>query len=426
MQAFSIENTDALEIIDSRGTPTVKARVVLESGAWGEAAVPSGASTGIHEARELRDGEAGRYQGKGVSQAVENVRTALKDVLRGRDSRDQEEIDRIMMEADGTRNKDRLGANALLAVSLANARAAAAAQGKPLYAALNGGQGRVLPIPMMNILNGGAHADNNVDIQEFMIRPHGAPSFHEGLRWCCEIYHTLGKLLRQRGLSTGVGDEGGFAPNLESDEQALRLILEAVETAGYLPGEEISLAVDAASSEWMTAEGIYRTPKGQKTYTSENLAAYWEDLAGRYPLVSLEDGMAEDDWTGWRILTQRLGGRMQLVGDDLFVTNVERLRRGIEEGAGNAILIKPNQIGTLTETAQAMRLASEAGWNAILSHRSGETEDPVIADLAVAYNVGQIKAGAPCRSDRVAKYNRLLEIERELGKRACYGTTTGK
>ena len=263
MQAFSIENTDALEIIDSRGTPTVKARVVLESGAWGEAAVPSGASTGIHEARELRDGEAGRYQGKGVSQAVENVRTALKDVLRGRDSRDQEEIDRVMMEADGTRNKDRLGANALLAVSLANARAAAAAQGKPLYAALNGGQGRVLPIPMMNILNGGAHADNNVDIQEFMIRPHGAPSFHEGLRWCCEIYHTLGKLLRQRGLSTGVGDEGGFAPNLESDEQALRLILEAVETAGYLPGEEISLAVDAASSEWMTAEGIYRTPKGQ-------------------------------------------------------------------------------------------------------------------------------------------------------------------
>lgn len=424
MQAYRIENIDGLEIIDSRGNPTLKARVTLCGGAWGEAAVPSGASTGVHEARELRDEEAGRYQGKGVSKAVENVRTVLKKTLKGMDARDQESVDRAMIDADGTENKDRLGANALLAVSLANARAAAASMGRPLYASLNQGRGRVLPVPMMNILNGGAHADNNVDIQEFMIRPHGAPSFREGLRWCCEIYHTLGRLLKNKGLSTGVGDEGGFAPHLDSDEQAIQLILEAVEEAGYLPGGEISLAIDAAASEWMTPEGRYRTPKGKREYTSDELAAYWEIMTQRYPLVSLEDGMAEDDWAGWRELTARLGGRIQLVGDDLFVTNAGRLKRGIEAAAGNAILIKPNQIGTLSQTAAAIRIADQAGWKAILSHRSGETEDPVIADLAVAYNVGQIKAGAPCRSDRAAKYNRLLEIERELGNTACYGTAS--
>ena len=422
MNDFSIKRVEAFEIIDSRGNPTVKARVILNGGGTGEAAVPSGASTGAHEAHELRDGDASRYGGKGVLQAAENACTELDRALEGQDARQQAEVDRTMQEADGTENKQKLGANAILAVSLANARAAASEAGQPLYRVLSEGKACLLPVPMMNILNGGAHASNNVDIQEFMIRPHGAPTFREGLRWCCEIYHTLGKLLREKGLSTGVGDEGGFAPDLQSDEEAIRLILEAVEKAGYAPGREISLAIDAAASEWQAENGLYRTPKGNQTYTSEELAAYCKKLGTRYPLVSLEDGMAEDDWEGWKLLTGMLGDRMQLVGDDLFVTNASRIQKGITEGAGNAVLIKPNQIGSLTETKEAIALSHKAGWKTIMSHRSGETEDAIIADLAVAFHCGQIKAGAPCRSDRVAKYNRLLEIEAELGNRAKYGT----
>ncbi|WP_071431391.1 phosphopyruvate hydratase [Angelakisella massiliensis] len=421
MKDFAITQVSALEILDSRGNPTVKARVTLECGAWGEAAAPSGASTGVHEAHELRDGDPARYGGKGTQKAVAQVEQVLNSAIRGMDAREQKAVDQAMMEADGTRNKEHLGANSILAVSLAVARAAAQATQQPLYRYLAEKTPPVLPVPMMNILNGGAHAANNVDIQEFMIRPHGAPSFGEGLRWCCEIYHTLGRLLRQRGLSTGVGDEGGFAPDLSSDEEALELIIQAVEQAGYQPGRDISLAIDAAASEWKAEGELYLTPKGQRPFTPAQLTAFWQDLALRYPLVSLEDGMGEDDWQGWKQLTAALGGRMQLVGDDLFVTNVKRLRRGLEEGAGNAVLIKPNQIGTLTETLEAVAMAQKAGWGVILSHRSGETEDPFIADLAVATACGQIKAGAPCRSDRTAKYNRLLEIEKELGPGARYG-----
>lgn len=421
MKDFAITQVSALEILDSRGNPTVKARVTLECGAWGEAAAPSGASTGVHEAHELRDGDPARYGGKGTQKAVAQVEQVLNSAIRGMDAREQKAVDQAMMEADGTRNKEHLGANSILAVSLAVARAAAQATQQPLYRYLAEKTPPVLPVPMMNILNGGAHAANNVDIQEFMIRPHGATSFGEGLRWCCEIYHTLGRLLRQRGLSTGVGDEGGFAPNLSSDEEALELIIQAVEQAGYQPGRDISLAIDAAASEWKAEGELYLTPKGQRPFTPAQLTAFWQDLALRYPLVSLEDGMGEDDWQGWKQLTAALGGRMQLVGDDLFVTNVKRLRRGLEEGAGNAVLIKPNQIGTLTETLEAVAMAQKAGWGVILSHRSGETEDPFIADLAVATACGQIKAGAPCRSDRTAKYNRLLEIEKELGPGARYG-----
>lgn len=421
MKDFAITQVSALEILDCRGNPTVKARVTLECGAWGEAAAPSGASTGVHEAHELRDGDPARYGGKGIQKAVAQVEQVLNSAIRGMDAREQKAVDQAMMEADGTRNKEHLGANSILAVSLAVARAAAQATQQPLYRYLAEKTPPVLPVPMMNILNGGAHAANNVDIQEFMIRPHGAPSFGEGLRWCCEIYHTLGRLLRQRGLSTGVGDEGGFAPNLSSDEEALELIIQAVEQAGYQPGRDISLAIDAAASEWKAEGELYLTPKGQRPFTPAQLTAFWQDLALRYPLVSLEDGMGEDDWQGWKQLTAALGGRMQLVGDDLFVTNVKRLRRGLEEGAGNAVLIKPNQIGTLTETLEAVAMAQKAGWGVILSHRSGETEDPFIADLAVATACGQIKAGAPCRSDRTAKYNRLLEIEKELGPGVRYG-----
>ena len=421
MKNFSIAQVSALEILDSRGNPTVKARVVLDGGAWGEAAAPSGASTGVHEAHELRDGDPARYGGKGTRRAAQLVEQAIAPAIRGLDARQQREVDQAMMEADGTRNKERLGANSILAVSLATARAAAQALEQPLYRYLAGEKGMILPVPMMNSLNGGAHASNNVDIQEFMIRPHGAPSFSEGLRWCAEIYHILGKLLRQRGLNSGVGDEGGFAPNLSSDEEALELILEAVKQAGYEPGRDVSLAIDAAASEWKAEVELYLTPKGQRAFTPHQLAAYWEELALRYPLVSLEDGMGEDDWQGWKLLTAALGGRMQLVGDDLFVTNVKRLRRGLEEGAGNAVLIKPNQIGTLTETLDAVTMAQKAGWGVVLSHRSGETEDTFIADLAVATGCGQIKSGAPCRSDRVAKYNRLLEIEKELGTEGRYG-----
>ena len=407
----AIKQVTALEILDSRGNPTVRAGVELEDGTWGWANAPSGASTGIHEAHELRDGDPARYRGKGTLQAVENIRGPLARAVTGLPAADLPRVDRTMINADGTENKKRLGANSILAVSLACARAAAASQGQPLWQWLWPQKKKLLPVPMMNILNGGAHARNNVDIQEFMILPRGVGSFGEGLRRCAEVYHALGAILGERGLGTGVGDEGGFAPNLSSDEEALDLILRAIGRAGYRPGEEVALALDAAASEWKKeSEEDYRTPKGGKTRNREELCAYWEDLVGRYPIVSLEDGAAEDDWEGWKLLTGRLGNKIQLVGDDLLVTNLQRLRRGIEEKAGNAILIKPNQIGTLSETLEAVSLAQERGWGVVMSHRSGETEDPVIADLAVATGCGQIKAGAPCRSERVAKYNRLLEI----------------
>ena len=406
-----IRRVMALEILDSRGNPTLRAGVELGDGSAGWANVPSGASTGVHEAHELRDGDPSRYGGKGVLRAAENVTGPLAAAVKGLDARDQEAVDRALAEADGTRNKERLGANAILALSLAAARAGAAAAGLPLWQHLCPGKEKPLPVPMMNILNGGAHAGNNLDIQEFMIVPRGARSFREGLRRCAEVYHALGAILREEGLSTGIGDEGGFAPDLSADEEALELILRAVSRAGYRPGEEMALALDAAASEWAQEEGIYRTPKGGRIFTREELAGYWAGLAAKYPILSLEDGAAEDDWQGWQLLTRRLGSRMQLVGDDLFVTNIRRLKRGLEDGAANAILIKPNQIGTLTEALQAVDLAQKSGWAAVMSHRSGETEDPIIADLAVAAACGQIKAGAPCRSDRTAKYNRLLEIE---------------
>lgn len=410
----SIASVTGLEIIDSRGNPTVKATVTLECGATGAASVPSGASTGIHEAHELRDADPGRYGGKGVRQAVQSVNEPLARAVMGLEATDQQKVDSAMMDADGSRNKINLGANAILAVSLATARAAAACSGEPLYRYLAGGREVKLPVPMMNILNGGAHATNNVDIQEFMIMPKGAPSFTEGLRWCCEIYHTLGGILKKRGLATGVGDEGGFAPSLGTDRQALDLIMEAVEAAGFEPGKDIFLAIDAAASEWMMESGVYMMPKSGKIYTPLELIDMWEELSDSYPLCSLEDGVAEDDWQSWKLLTSRLGDRVQLVGDDLFVTNPKRLARGIEEQAANAILIKPNQIGTLSQTLETVIMAQKAGLGVVLSHRSGETEDSMIADIAVATACGQIKAGAPCRSDRVCKYNRLLEIEAEL------------
>jgi len=410
-----IKQVTALEILDSRGNPTVRAGVELEDGSWGWANAPSGASTGVHEAHELRDGDRARYGGKGTLQAVSNAVGPLARAVKGLDARDCRRVDQALADADGSRNKERLGANAILAVSLASARAAAVSAGEPLWRCLCPEDKKVLPVPMMNILNGGAHAANNVDIQEFMILPRGVPSFGEGLRRCAEIYHALGAILRERGMGSGVGDEGGFAPNLSSDEEALELILRAIGRAGYRPGDEVGLALDAAASEWMQEGDVYRTPKGGKIYTREQLVEYWAGLAGRYPILSLEDGAAEDDWQGWQLLTRRLGSRMQLVGDDLFVTNIRRLKRGLEEGAANAILIKPNQIGTLSETLDAVALAQQKGWGVVMSHRSGETEDAIIADLAVATGCGQIKSGAPCRSERVAKYNRLLEIERELG-----------
>ena len=385
----------AREVMDSRGNPTVEAEVVLKCGAQGTALVPSGASTGIYEAHELRDGDPKRYGGKGVLKAVRNVNEAIATALVGMDALAQEEIDRKMLEIDGSKNKSKLGANAILAVSLATARAAASALNMPLYRYIGGMQAHKLPVPMMNILNGGAHASNNIDIQEFMIMPVGAQSFREALRWCSEIYHTLGKLLKEGGLATGVGDEGGFAPNLESDEEAIEWIIRAIETAGYST-QDVKIALDAASSEWYK-DGMYVLPKRGTTLKSEDLVAYWKDLVSRYPIISI-----------------------QLVGDDLFVTNAERLQRGIEIGAGNSILVKVNQIGSLSETLHAMDLAHKAGYTAVVSHRSGETEDTTIADLAVATNAGQIKTGAPCRTDRVAKYNRLLRIEDELGNTACY------
>lgn len=408
------------EILDSRGNPTVEARVVLENGISARAAVPSGASTGTFEALELRDGEAARYGGKGVRQAVHHINSVIRETLRGRVCTQTAAIDQALLEADGTPDKSNLGANALLAVSLAAARAGAKASNQPLYRFLGGLPARTLPVPMMNILNGGAHAGNNVDIQEFMVMPSGAPSFREGLRWCAEVYHALAAILKKEGLSTAVGDEGGFAPNLSSDEEALDYILQAVEKAGYRPYDDFVLAIDAASSEWVTSSGGYLLPKHQTAYSSEELAAYWENLCKRYPIRSIEDALGEEDWEGWKRLTGALGDSVQLVGDDLFVTNTRRLEKGIAEGCGNSILIKLNQIGTLTETLEAIQTAQAAGYTAIVSHRSGETEDTFIADLAVAVNAGQIKTGAPSRSERVAKYNRLLRIEDELGRRACY------
>lgn len=404
-----IEIVDVLgrEILDSRGNPTVEVEVYLEDGTVGRAAVPSGASTGIYEACELRDGDKSRYLGKGVLTAVKNVNTDIAECLVGMNVLDQTAIDKALIELDGTPNKTKLGANAILGASLACAKAAAEALGTSLYNYIGGANAKILPVPMMNILNGGAHAGNNIDIQEFMIMPTGAENFREGLRWCAEIYHTLGRQLKKKGHSTAVGDEGGFAPNLASDEEAIEEILSAVETAGY--SGRVKLALDAAGSEW-AENGEYRLPKRGTRFSSDELIDFWEELVRKYPIVSIEDPLGEEDFPAWTKMTERLGDRLQIVGDDLFVTNMERLQKGIEEKAGNAILVKLNQIGTLSETLDAIELAKKNGYKTIVSHRSGETEDTFIADLAVAVNAGQIKTGAPCRTERVAKYNRLLRI----------------
>lgn len=417
-----ILNVRAREILDSRGNPTVEVEVFLEDGSVGRASVPSGASTGIYEACELRDQEANRYLGKGVINAVHNVNTEIADTLRGQNALDQTGIDRLLIHLDGTPNKSRLGANAILGVSLAVARAAAVSLGVSLYRYIGGSNAKVLPVPMMNILNGGAHAANNVDIQEFMIMPVSAPCFSEALRRSAEVFHTLKNVLKAKGIpAAGVGDEGGYAPNLKKDEDALSVIVEAIEQAGYIPGEDFMIAIDAASSEWYDEEsGLYLLPKSGKQLTRHQLVSMWKRLAQKYPIISLEDGMAETDWEGWDMLTKAIGNKVQLVGDDLFVTNTERLAQGIEKGIANSILIKVNQIGTLTETLDAISMANRAGYTAIVSHRSGETEDTTIADLSVAVNAGQIKTGAPSRSDRVAKYNQLLRIEEELGVNAQY------
>jgi len=414
-----IEDIVAREILDSRGNPTIEVEVYLDTGDVGRAAVPSGASTGAHEALELRDGDPNRYGGKGVQKAVENVQTLIADEIVGWDALDQVGIDRLLVELDGTPNKGRLGANATLGVSLAVAKAAAAALDLPLYRYLGGVYAHLLPVPMMNILNGGKHAAESTDFQEFMIVPAGAPSFAEALRWGAETYHALKAVLKQRGYNTNVGDEGGFAPSLKSNEEAVEVILAAIERAGYRPGEEIFLALDPAASEFYE-DGKYRLAREGRTLTGEEMVAFWENWVSRYPILSLEDGLAEDDWEHWQLLQARLGDRIQIVGDDLLVTNVERLRKAIALRAANSILIKLNQIGTLTETISAVETARQAGWTAVISHRSGETEDTTIADLAVALNVGQIKTGAPCRTDRVAKYNQLLRIEEELGESARY------
>ena len=421
-QNHIIQNIIGREILDSRGNPTVEVEVILESGIIGRASVPSGASTGIYEAHELRDGDQGRYLGKGVSKAVENIHSEIAPALIGKNVLEQTRIDEIMMDLDGTPNKSRLGANAILGVSLACAKAAAASQGISLYRYVGGMNAKTLPVPMMNILNGGAHASNNVDIQEFMIMPISAGSWKEALRRCAEVFHMLKVILKESKIPvTGVGDEGGYAPMLKKDEDALALIVAAIERAGYKPGEDFMIAIDAASSEWYEEEqGIYRLPKAGKALTKKQMVQMWKRLAEKYPIISLEDGMAETDWEGWEMLTKALGKQIQLVGDDLFVTNTQRLKQGIEMGIGNSILIKVNQIGTLTETLDAIAMANRAGYTAIISHRSGETEDTTIADLAVALNAGQIKSGAPSRSDRVAKYNQLLRIEEELGSQAQY------
>ncbi len=414
----AIVNVIGREVIDSRGNPTVEVEVHLESGAAGRALVPSGASTGQFEAVELRDG-GDRYRGKGVATAVGNVAGEIADAVMGLDGLDQRGIDRVMLDLDGTPNKGRLGANAILGVSLAAAHAAAAELHIPLYRYVGGANAHVLPVPMMNVINGGEHADNNVDLQEFMIMPVGAASFSEGLRWGVETYHVLKSVVADRGLSTAIGDEGGFAPNLSSNEEALALLVEAIERAGLRPGEDMALTIDAASSEFYR-DGSYVLAGEGRTLSGSEFAAYLTDLCDRYPIVSIEDGMHEEDWEGWATLTEAIGDRVQLVGDDLFVTNTERLARGIDAGVANSILVKVNQIGTLTETLETVEMASKAGYTAVMSHRSGETEDTTIADLAVATNCGQIKTGAPARSDRVAKYNQLLRIEEDLGEAAAY------
>jgi enolase len=413
-----IERVHARQILDSRGNPTVEVDAVLRSGAAGRAAVPSGASTGEFEAVELRDG-GDAWGGKGVATAVRNVNGELAEAVRGMEAADQEAIDRAMLALDGSPNKGRLGANAILGVSLAAAKAAAAEAGLPLWRYLGGEAAHVLPVPMMNVLNGGAHADNKVDFQEFMVVPVGAGSFSEALRTGAEVFHALKRILHERGLATAVGDEGGFAPDLDSNEDALGALHAGIEAAGYRPGDDVAIALDPATSE-IHEDGSYVLQHEGRTLTPAQMAAYWADIAGRYPVLSIEDGMDEEDWDGWRALTERIGDRVQLVGDDLFVTNTERLRRGIEAGVANSILVKVNQIGTLTETLDAVRMAQEAGYTAVMSHRSGETEDTTIADLAVATGCGQIKTGAPSRSDRVAKYNQLLRIEEALGADASY------
>lgn len=409
----------AREIMDSRGNPTVEVDVVLEDGTLGRAAVPSGASTGMYEAVELRDEDKGRYLGKGVLKAVDNVNEIIAPELIGFDALDQVRIDETMLELDGTPNKSKLGANAILGVSMAVAKAAAGALGLPLYQYLGGFNAKQLPVPMMNILNGGKHADNNVDIQEFMVMPVGAESFAEALRMCAEIYHNLKKVLKDRGLSTSIGDEGGFAPNLASNEEALKVIIAAIETAGYKPGEQVKLALDVASSE-IYKDGKYHLEGEGKVKTAAEMVDFYAELVEKYPIVSIEDGLAEDDWEGWALLTKRLGDKIQLVGDDLFVTNTERLSRGIDGKIANSILVKVNQIGSLTETFDTIEMAKRAGYTCVISHRSGETEDATIADIAVAVNAGQIKTGAPARTDRVAKYNQLLRIEEELSELAQY------
>lgn len=418
---LEIEKVIGREILDSRGNPTVEAEVYLLDGTVDRGTAPSGASTGEFEALELRDGDAARYGGKGVSKAVENINTTINEVLAGVDASDIYAVDAAMLKADGTKDKSKLGANAILAVSIASARAAANALEIPLYRFLGGVSGNRLPVPMMNILNGGAHAANTVDVQEFMIMPVGAPSFKEALRWCAEVFHALAALLKENGLATSVGDEGGFAPDLASDEEAIQYILKAVEKAGYKPGDDFMIAMDAASSEWKgSKKGEYVLPKAGTTFTSEELIAHWKQLVEKYPIISIEDALDEEDWEGWQKLTAELGDKVQLVGDDLFVTNTERLSKGIKLGCGNSILIKLNQIGSVSETLEAIKMAHKAGYTAISSHRSGETADTTIADLAVALNTCQIKTGAPSRSERVAKYNQLLRIEEKLGDSAVY------
>lgn len=422
MAYLEIEKVIGREIMDSRGNPTVEAEVLLADGTIGRGTAPSGASTGEFEALELRDGDKARYGGKGVTKAVENINTTINDVLVGLDASDIYAVDRAMLAADGTKDKSNLGANAILAVSIAAARAAAISLDIPLYRFLGGVSGNRLPVPMMNILNGGAHATNTVDTQEFMIMPVGAPTFKEALRWCAEVFHSLAKILKAKGLATSVGDEGGFAPNLSSDDETIETILEAVKAAGYEPGKDFMIAMDAASSEWKSekGKGYYHQPKSGRDFTSDELIQHWADLVEKYPIISIEDALDEEDWEGWQKLTKELGDKVQLVGDDLFVTNTERLSKGISLGCGNSILIKLNQIGSVSETLEAIKMAHKAGYTAISSHRSGETADATIADLAVALNTCQIKTGAPSRSERVAKYNQLLRIEEELGDAAVY------
>ena len=422
MNYLQIEKVIGREILDSRGNPTVEAEVTLVDGTTARGTAPSGASTGEFEALELRDGDKARYLGKGVTKAVENINTIINETITGMDASDLYAVDKAMIAADGTKDKSKLGANAILAVSIATARAAATALDIPLYRFLGGVSGTRLPVPMMNILNGGAHATNTVDTQEFMIMPVGAPSFKEALRWCAEVFHSLAKILKAKGLATSVGDEGGFAPNLSSDDETIETILEAVKAAGYEPGKDFMIAMDAASSEWKSekGKGFYHQPKSGRDFPSDELIQHWADLVEKYPIISIEDALDEEDWEGWQKLTAKLGGKVQLVGDDLFVTNTERLKKGIELGCGNSILIKLNQIGSVSETLEAIQMAHNAGYTAISSHRSGETADTTIADLAVALNTCQIKTGAPSRSERVAKYNQLLRIEEELGDSAVY------